>query len=224
MVRAHPPQELSPTKTSFVALSLLTVALATSCDRRDDPGNAPTPDAAVSDTAPVPATDPTASVPAAADGDAASPAATPATDDALALGLLAAVDDHEIQAAQQAMSKKVSAPVMDYARMMEKQHTDNLVETKALGALADTPEVQAMKEKAASDLAELGKKSGKDYESAYVAAMVSGHTEALALIDGRLLALASPGPVRDHFSKTREHVAMHLEAAQKLQAGSPATP
>ena len=146
-------------------------------------------------------------------------ASTPgATDDSLALGLLAVVNDHEIQAAQQALAKQVSAPVLDYARMMEKEHTDNLVATKALGALADTPEVQAMKEKGASDLAELGQKSGKEYETAYVDAMVKGHTEALALIDGRLLSLASAGPVRDHLTATRGHVAMHLEAAQKLQA------
>ena len=208
-------------KTRLLALSLLSVALATSCDRRDDPANAPdnapAPEAAA-DTAPLPAADSATAAP----GDATADAAAPANDDALALGLLAAVDDHEIQAAQQALSKKVSGPVMDYARMMEKQHTDNLVQTKALGALADTQEVQAMKQKAAADLAELGKKSGKEYETAYVTAMVDGHTEALALIDGRLLSLASAGPVRDHLTKTRQHVAMHLEAAQKLQAAAPA--
>ena len=220
-------------KTSLLALSLLTLAIATSCDRRDDPGNAPTPEA-TADTATLPATDPTADAPMnpGADPNAMDPNATPAmnadgtpagvpaTDDSLALGLLAVVDDHEIQAAQQALSKQVSAPVAAYARMMEKAHTDNLVATKGFGALADTPEVQSMKEKAASDLAELGKQSGKAYENAYVDAMVKGHTDALALIDGRLLSLASTGPVRDHLTKTRGHVAMHLEEARKLQ-GAP---
>ena len=205
-------------KASLLAVSLLTLAIATACDRRDDPDNAPTPEA-VTDTASVPATDPTAAAPAdptlQPDG-----AVAPAADDSLALGLLAAVNDHEIKAAQQALSKQVSAPVADYARLMEKEHTDNLVATQALGALADTPEVQAMKEKGASDLAELGKQSSKAYETAYVDAMVKGHTEALALIDGRLLSLSSVGPVRDHLTKTREHVAMHLEAARKLQ-GAP---
>lgn len=207
-------------KTPLLAFSLLALAMTSACDRRDDPENSPTPEAAIADTAAIPASDPTAPMEANADGTA--PAATPANDDALALGLLAAVDDHEIQAAQQAKSKEVSAAVMDYASMMEKQHTDNLVETKSLGALADTPEVQAMKEKGASDLAELGKLSGKEYEAAYVDAMVKGHAEVLALIDGRLLTLASPGPVRDHLTKSRDHVAMHLEAARKLQGTPPA--
>lgn len=203
-------------KSPLLAASLLTLAMATACDRRDDADNAPTPEAAASATVPTPATDPTAV--SATDPNATPTAAAPATDDSLALALLVAVDDHEIQAAQQAASKNVSAPVLDYARLMENSHTDNLVATKALGALANTPEVQAMKEKGASDLAALGNLSGKEYETAYVEAMVKGHTEVLALIDGRLLSLASAGPVRDHLTKTRGHVAMHLEAAQKLQA------
>jgi predicted outer membrane protein len=209
-------------KTSLFAVSLLTLAIATACDRREDPANAPTTDAATTDAAAVPPTDPTAANPANPNTDPNAATATPAMDDSLALGLLAEVNDHEIKAAQQALSKQVSAPVMEYARMMEKEHTDNLVATKALGALADTPEVQTMKEKGASELAELGKQSGKAYETAYVDAMVKGHTEALALIDGRLLSLSSAGPVRDHLTKTREHVAMHLEAARKLQ-GAPST-
>lgn len=200
-------------KTSLIALSVLTLALATACDRRDDPENAPTPEASTADTAPLPATEPTAPV----DPDAMIPA-PPAADDALALGLLAAVNDHEIRAAQQALAKKVSAPVADYARMMEKEHTDNLVATKALGALADTDEVKSMKENATAELAALGKKSGRDYETAYIDSMVKGHTDALALIDGRLLALGSLGPVRDHLTSTRGHVARHLAAAQQLQA------
>jgi len=209
-------------KTSLLAFSLLALAITSACDRRDAPENSPTPETAAADATPTVGSDPTTGAPVEANADSAPPAASATDDDALALGLLAAVDDHEIQAAQQAKSKKVSAAVMDYANMMEKQHTDNLVETKALGSLADTPEVQAMKEKGASDLAELGKLSGKEYETAYVDAMVKGHTEALALIDGRLLTLASLGPVRDHLAKTREAVAMHLEAARKLQGTPPA--
>lgn len=207
-------------KTPLLTFSLLALAITSACDRRDDPDNSPTPEATVADTAAVPASEPEATA-TEANADGTAPATAPANDNALALGLLAAVDDHEIQAAQQAKSKKVSAAVMDYANMMEKQHTDNLVETKTLGALADTAEVQAMKEKGASDLAELGKLSGKDYETAYVDAMVKGHTEVLALIDGRLLSLASAGPVRDHLGKTRDAVAMHLEEARKLQGTPP---
>lgn len=196
-------------KTSSVIGSLLALAIAGGCDRREIPENQPTPEpsaapAAANISEPPPAT--------------AAPASDVATDDSLALGLLAALNEHEIAAAQQAESKKVSAPVLAYAQMMIKQHGENLAQTKALGTLASTPEVQAMKDKGKSDLDALGQKSGKDYEAAYLDAMVDGHTEALGLIDGRLLSLASAGPVKDHLIATRGHVVTHLEEAKKLQA------
>ena len=200
-------------KTLPVIGTLLALAIAGGCDRRELPENQPTPEPAGA-TPTTPAADAGAPPPATPE-----PAATDSTkDDSLALGLLAALNEHEITAAQQAQSKNVSAPVLAYAKMMEKQHGDNLAKTKTLGTLASTPEVQAMKDKGKSDLDALGQKSGKEYETAYVDAMVSGHTEALALIDGRLLSLASTGPVKDHLMKTRDHVVMHLEEAKKLQA------
>lgn len=200
-------------KTLPVIGSLLAIAFASGCDRRELPENQPTPEPS-SATPTAPAPDASAPPPATPE----TPAADSTKDDSLALGLLAALNEHEITAAQQAASKKVSAPVLAYAKMMEKQHGDNLAKTKTLGSLASTPEVQAMKDKSKSDLDALGQKSGKEYETAYVDAMVSGHTEALALIDGRLLSLASTGPVKDHLMDTRDHVVMHLEEARKLQA------
>lgn len=197
-------------KTPFIIGSLLTLAIAGGCDRREAPENQPTPEpsaatpGAVGTAEPPPAT------------EAAAPAST--TDDSLALGLLAAVNEQEIAAAQQAESKKVSAPVLAYAQMMLKQHGENLARTKALGTLASTPEVQSMEDKGKSDLDTLGQKNGKDYEAAYIDAMVDGHTEALGLIDGRLLSLASVGPIKDHLIATRDQVVTHLEEAKKLQA------
>ncbi len=199
-------------RTLPVIGTLLVLAIASGCDRRDLPENQPTPE-------------PSAATPTTPAPDASAPPATPepaaaesTKDDSLALGLLAALNEHEITAAQQAQSKNVSAPVLAYAKMMEKEHGDNLAKTKTLGSLASTPEVQAMKDKGKSDLDMLGQKNGKEYETAYVDAMVSGHTEALALIDGRLLSLASTAPVKDHLMETRDHVVMHLEEARKLQA------
>jgi predicted outer membrane protein len=196
-------------KTLPIIGSLLVLVIAGGCDRREVPENQPIPE-------------PTAASAAAGISEAppATEAPTPAgaTDDSLALGLLAAVNEHEIAAGQQAESKKVSPPVLAYAQMMIKQHGENLAQTKALGTLASTPEVQAMKDKGKSDLDALGQKNGKDYEAAYIDAMVDGHTEALGLIDGRLLSLASVGPVKDHLIATRGHVVTHLEEARKLQA------
>lgn len=194
-------------KTPALLLCLTVFALS-ACDRRDPADNTPDPAATAAGTPP-------ASAPASA--DAVSDTAPPTADDSLALGLLGAVNEHEIAAAKQAEEKKVSAPVMEFAEMMETQHSENQAKTTSLGTLASTPEVQAMVDKGKRELDELGKKSGKEYETAYIDAMVKGHTEALSLIDTRLISLASSEPVKKHLTETRDHVAMHLEAAKKLQ-------
>jgi predicted outer membrane protein len=205
-------------KTVLLLASALTVASLAACDRRDMPENQPIPSPTTPTTdAAVPASTPPADVPvdpaAPADPQAASP------DDSLALGLLGVVNEHEIAAARQAKQKQVSAPVLAFAEMMEVEHGANQAKTQSLGTLASTDEVKAMQEKGATELATLGQKSGKEYETAYVEAMVKGHTDALALIDTRLLTLASAEAVKQHFTTTRDAVAKHLEHAKKLQAG-----
>ncbi|MEO6518660.1 MAG: hypothetical protein ABIO17_06680 [Pseudoxanthomonas sp.] len=95
-------------KTLLLALRLLTVALATACDRRDDFANALTADAVAADTPALPATD---SAPPASVNPGAEPTtsvATPGSDDALALGLFSVVDAQEIQADQQVIAKPVT--------------------------------------------------------------------------------------------------------------------
>jgi len=154
----------------------------------------------------------------------ASDTATPDTaalsansNDSLALGLLGAVNQNEIAVAKQAMDKGVSGSVLAYAQKMDKEHSDNLAKTRSLGPLADASEVKTLQDKGKSELDALGKKTGKDYEAAYVQAMVKDHTEALSLIDDRLLGLAVAEPVTQHLTETRKHVAMHLDEAKKLQ-------
>jgi putative membrane protein len=199
-------------KTSILILSVLTVALSTACTDRDNVDAATTPAA---DTAAATAT-PNEAAPADVAPAAAAPSTAPAQDDGLALGLLASVNEHEIKAADQAISKKVTGAVLDFAKLMKAQHTENQAKTLALGAREDAPEVQEKKQKGEAELADLGKLSGKDYERAYAQAMVKGHTDALTLIDEHLLPMASQGPAKEHLTTTREHVAMHLETAKKL--------
>lgn len=139
--------------------------------------------------------------------------------DAVALGLLSALNEHEIAAAQQAKAKNVSGPVLEYADLMEKEHGENQARTAALGTPATTAEVAAMKKKGTEDLKALAEKSGSDYETAYIAAMVSGHEAALREINDEMMPAATTEAVRQHLSETRGHVEMHLERARALQAG-----
>lgn len=192
----------------MLALSVCISLVALSgCDRRDAVENQPTPQPAAG------AVDTGTPAPAPQSADT-----TPIAGDSQALGLLGTVNEHEIAAARQATAKEVSGAVLDFAKMMDEQHSENQAKTIALGTLASTPEVRAMADKGKAELAELETKFGKDYESAYVDAMVKGHAEALSLIDSKLIPLAATDAVKKHLSDTRAHVAMHLEAAKKLQS------
>jgi putative membrane protein len=158
-----------------------------------------------------------------ATGAAVAADSKPAPSETIAIAHLMAVNDHEIQAADIAAQKKVSAPVAEYASMLKKEHSQN--QTKALAlptapkeGSAETPELMAQKEKASAERQVLSGKSGNEFETAYIDAMVNGHSEALSMIDTQLIPAASSEAVKAHFTTTREHVAMHLEKAKELRS------
>jgi len=153
------------------------------------------------------------------DVNAASPDASAAgtLTQGQAVAMVGAVDKHEIAAAEQAKSKKLTRDVADYADMLHREHSKNLEAGQKLGVSESSPEITTMEEKGRADLAGLDRSSGKDYEKAYVDAMVKGHEEALSLIDTRLLPAATDENVRTFLNNSRDHVAMHLERGRALQ-------
>jgi len=216
--------------TLTLAISIALLATA-GCHRNDEQATA-------QDTAAQPGTPAQSSTPAVDDhadtsaagstaGDASAAAAsdTPATNppaaatltQGQAVALVGVVDKHEIAAAEQAKSKKVTGEVAQYADMLHREHAKNLEAGQKLGVAETTTEATSMEQKGRADLAELGQKSGKDYEQAYVDAMVKGHEEALSLLDTRLVPAATDANVRTFLTSTREHVAMHLERGKALQ-------
>lgn len=228
-----------PIQRASVALLAASLALGLSlsaCDRRaieDDSAATPAEPAATGEAGvPPPVTDVdapaatntpeppdprdmTAGVPPA--GSASAPGTTASQADALAL--LIAVDEHEIAAADQALMKQVTDPVLAYAQMMKTEHGKNLTDSTRLGGAASTaPAVTDLRKKGEADLKVLAAQDGAAYEKAYIDAMVRGHAEALALIDGTLLPAATADNVRQHFTATRATVAKHLARAKEIQA------
>lgn len=182
------------------SLALVLACAGVSAQGRDTPAKQPMPTAA-----------------AMADKPAGS--STASAGDSLALGLLGAINEHEIAAAKQAIGKSVSGDVLEYAQLMQKQHSENLAKTKTLGPLSDGPEIQAQKSKGAKELSTLGATPALAYAKAYIDAMVKGHAEALDTIDRKLLPAATSPTVKQHLNETRGHVAMHLETAKAIAAG-----
>lgn len=139
-----------------------------------------------------------------------------------ALVLLNAINQNEIDAASEARSKKLRKPVMDYADMLHKAHTDNLNKTLELAGtkgmtLAETNASTEVKTKGMAELDKIKVLEGKNFEVAYLDYMISGHTEALNMFDTQLMKMASSDDVRQHLTDTRASVAMHLEQAKKLK-------
>ncbi|WP_158549208.1 DUF4142 domain-containing protein [Lysobacter silvisoli] len=141
-----------------------------------------------------------------------------AGDDRHALGLLAALDENEIAAAQQAVSKQVTGDVLAYAQLMLKAHGENLSKTRALGPPSDDADVAELKDQGRKELATLNALSGPAYAKAYIDAMVKGHTDALTLIDQQMMPAAQHPAVEKHLTQTRAHVADHLARAKQIAA------
>lgn len=201
--------------TLGAALALALVSL-TACNR-DEADAVPTANETPPSTAEQPAPVAPAEAPAPAE-----PAPAAAMGEGEALGMLQAINEHEIAAAEQAKSKNVTGKVLDYANMMHAEHSKNMADTKALDGqngvtIGSNAEVDAQRSKSQAELATLGALEGDAYAKAYIDAMVKGHTEALAALDGKLIPAAKAEPVKAHLTTTREHVAKHLEAAKALQ-------
>ncbi len=142
--------------------------------------------------------------------------------DAEVLAFINAVNVNEILAASEAQKKKVSQPVMEYAKMLHTEHGANMMMTSQLGQRINvtpsiTKPVDALMKKGAGELATLIPMDGKDFETGYIDAMIKGHTEVLDMIDNKLMKTAKNDALKAHLTETRGHVAMHLDQAKKLK-------
>ena len=145
-----------------------------------------------------------------------------ASADAEVLATVATIDRNEIGAAMQAQQKKLSQPVMDYARMLHQHHGMNISQTLKVGQQIEvtpviTPKVDELSKNGAAMLAPLVPLEGEQFERGYIDAMVKGHTDALATMDNELLKAADNEAVKNHLTKTRAAVADHLAKAKALQ-------
>ena len=142
--------------------------------------------------------------------------------DAEILGHLVAINENEIFAAADAQKKKLSAPVLEYAKMLHMDHGKNLGTTLKLGQSMkvtplETSAVDKLRVEGATQLAEMTPLQGEDFASAYLDAMVKGHTKVLGMIDKQFLVSARHAELQSHLKETRKSVAQHLEEAQRLQ-------
>lgn len=138
------------------------------------------------------------------------------------LAILMTVDNNEIAIAKETLTKEMTPAIKKYAEMLEKQHTQNLnkameVSKKTGIAPVDTETVKSLQQDGAKGLATLSGLNGKEFDNAFINAMVSGHTAVLKMIDDTLLTNASNPAIKKFVQETRPHIAFHLKAGEVIQ-------
>ncbi|GEM_PF-326171 len=206
----------------MTALALASALSLAGC--RDEPDVPADSDTAAATTPGVVSPDPTtqrtetpAGIVAPGDSGAAGEMRNQSADERSALGVLNAINDHEIAAGRQAQEKKVTGDVADYAQLMIDEHTRSKEQTNALNPDANSAEAKDQVAKGQAQLQQMDAKNGDAYRKAYVDAMIDGHVEALAMLDEKLIPNAAGPQAKAHLQQTREHVARHLALARALK-------
>ncbi len=135
---------------------------------------------------------------------------------------IAVIDKTEIILGVVASNKKVSADVMDFAKFLIDHHGSNLTQVLEM---AHNLHLKSLNSNQSNKLAtegneammKLGSLQGKQFDKAYIDAMVKGHQAALDLIDTQLMKQAKTESIKSFLSNTRAAVAQHLDMAKKIQ-------
>lgn len=138
------------------------------------------------------------------------------------LGTVAAINQDEILLGAIALHKHASNNVNKLARMMIDQHGANLA---MIMQMANQYHITSLNTSGAKhflaagqkDLLKLGALNDDAFSRAYANAMVSGHKDALHLIDTKLLKTATTPAIKKFMAAVRATVSMHLMRSEKVQ-------
>lgn len=148
--------------------------------------------------------------------------------DAQVIRALYVANAGEVEAGQLAKDAAMSQSVRDFAEGMITDHSaanDKLTAViKKCGIEpADSELTTDMKANHQKMMDDLRKKSGADFDKAYMSAMVDGHEKVLKTIDSKLLPNAKNEDVENYLREVRPTVAKHLEHAKGIKDAPVAT-
>jgi putative membrane protein len=132
-----------------------------------------------------------------------------------------AVHEGEIEAAQLAEQKAMSADVKKFARSMITAHRDMMNKDNALcSRMQITPTDNAVSNQVRTDaqneLSTLQSMRGKDFDRDYIDGQIRDHNRALELIDRMLPNVKSPD-FKSALQTSRAKVEAHLRMAERVQ-------
>jgi len=138
------------------------------------------------------------------------------------IGVLMVLNKNEIAVANAVLKKTSNPVIIKYARMLKKEHTKNLNKTlrisKKIGAMPIESAVSKKLQRHGEDeLRVLSTLQGQPLDKKFISLMVKDHSDALHLIDTKLLKYVSNPMLKEQIIATRPHIAKHLEDAKQIQ-------
>jgi len=122
----------------------------------------------------------------------------------------------EIQAAKLAQQQGSSADVKKYAAMMIKDHTAAADTLKMIAAKKNLTLPADLSNDSQKDLADLQKKTGKDFDKAYLKMMVSDHKKVIKSFEDESKN-CSDADIRAFADNTLHTLRHHLDEAEKCE-------
>lgn len=136
--------------------------------------------------------------------------------------IMMTVDEGEIDAAEEALEKKLNPSVEAYAKYLIQQHQKNLDELKQLTKQLDVDLKESvisdtLKKESEQENDKLEDLPDNEFNSAFISAMIKDHQNGLKLIDSKLAPQTKNPQLKIAVEKFRNMVADHLEKAREIQ-------
>jgi putative membrane protein len=122
----------------------------------------------------------------------------------------------EVKLGQMAQDKAISQRVKDFGAMMVKDHTAAGDELKNMAKQKNVTLPETMSNDHQKKTDDLNKKTGKDFDKAYIKAMVDGHQSAVSDFE-KASKNTKDADVKAWVDKTLPTLRMHLDSAKAIQ-------
>jgi putative membrane protein len=146
--------------------------------------------------------------------------AAPLTDADVA-GIVVAANSIDAAAGEVAAARAASAQVREFAQTMVRDHravneqAGQLVQKLGI-APAENAVTRQLNDEAKAAAEDLQKRSGSDFDRAYIAREVAFHSAVIAAIDNALLPSVQSAELKGALEGVRPAIVAHLEHAQRL--------
>ncbi|HMH21948.1 MAG TPA: DUF4142 domain-containing protein [Puia sp.] len=120
----------------------------------------------------------------------------------------------EVQFGQLAQQKGMAKDVKDFGAMMEKDHTNLGDKLKTVATSKNITTPTALSPDQQKEMDDLSKKSGKDFDKAYISMMVDDHKKDIKAFEAEAKS-GSDSDIRAFADSSLHTLKMHLNEAQK---------